>query len=309
MIYVKSELLLNGDSEPDLHAIRRRRHSQTGDSFRTVDTFEGVASDPITLHKYLYGNDDPVNNIDPSGNMSLAGTIVTAGIKAGLMGLLIGAPFRGYKAAMDIYAGASLRDVATEFLIGAATDFALGAVLGGGAAGLIRQFGSNAFRIRAVGQSLGQFISARVPWSAWRLAASARGLAIEKTILNRAAVFLGRQINNFPVIDDYIVRGGRGIASSIKSIDLTLPSYANPAAVVSKLSGYADDLSRFASNGPRSYSGFTVGNAANPVNDRVLIVAIEEGAATAAHANALIQWVRQAPQQFPNIRVLILPIP
>ena len=293
----------------DLHALRRRRLGMGRVPFRNVDAFEGVVSDPGTLHKYVYGNGNPIDNIDPSGNMSLAGTMVTAGIKAGLLGLLIGAPFRAYGAAMDLYAGASLRDVATDFAIGAATDFAIGAVLGGGTAGVVRQFGSNAFKIRAVGQSLLRFTSARVPWSAWRLGWSARGFAIERTILSRAAGFLGKQISSFPIIDDYIIKGGRGIATSIKSIDVTLPSFANPIKLMTTLDDYAVELSRFATNGARTWGGFTVGNAAHPVTDRVLVVAIEEGAATSAQAAALVRWVREAPQLYPGIKVVFQAIP
>lgn len=36
-----------------------------------MGTFSGFERDPITLHKYVYGNVDPINNIDPSGNFLL----------------------------------------------------------------------------------------------------------------------------------------------------------------------------------------------------------------------------------------------
>ncbi len=42
-----------------------------------MDTWQGINSDPITLHKYLYANVDPVNNIDPSGNFSI-GSVMSA---------------------------------------------------------------------------------------------------------------------------------------------------------------------------------------------------------------------------------------
>lgn len=36
--------------------------------FWTMDTYEGNNEDPLSLHKYLYAEDDPVNESDPSGN-------------------------------------------------------------------------------------------------------------------------------------------------------------------------------------------------------------------------------------------------
>ncbi len=36
-----------------------------------MDTWMGNSSDPITLHKYLYAGNDPVNKIDPTGKFSM----------------------------------------------------------------------------------------------------------------------------------------------------------------------------------------------------------------------------------------------
>ncbi len=35
--------------------------------FVSLDPFEGVLQDPLSLHKYLYAHADPVNNLDPTG--------------------------------------------------------------------------------------------------------------------------------------------------------------------------------------------------------------------------------------------------
>jgi hypothetical protein len=42
-----------------------------------MDTDEGVDTDPLSLHKYLYTEGDPVDGVDPTGNDNLAE--ITAG--------------------------------------------------------------------------------------------------------------------------------------------------------------------------------------------------------------------------------------
>lgn len=59
------------DSNLDQYYLRARYYDQGIGRFTQMDTWMGINSDPVTLHKYLYGNVDPVNNIDPSGNFSL----------------------------------------------------------------------------------------------------------------------------------------------------------------------------------------------------------------------------------------------
>ena len=65
--------------------------------FWTADTYEGGNSDPVSLHKYLYANADPVNGMDPSGNMtsigealSAANLAVTRGVSAIRLGFQVG---------------------------------------------------------------------------------------------------------------------------------------------------------------------------------------------------------------------------
>src|SRR5262249_48546596 len=52
----------------------RARHydTQTG-RFLTRDPFGGFPGDPLSLHKYFYAAANPVNNQDPSGQITFAG--------------------------------------------------------------------------------------------------------------------------------------------------------------------------------------------------------------------------------------------
>src|SRR5208337_4021408 len=56
--------------DPDLgfYYLRARYLNPNSGRFWTMDTFEGDQEDPLSLHKYLYGEDNPVDNSDPSGN-------------------------------------------------------------------------------------------------------------------------------------------------------------------------------------------------------------------------------------------------
>jgi RHS repeat-associated protein len=59
------------DANLGFYYLRARYMNPSSGRFWTMDSFEGGHSDPRSLHKYLYGNADPVNNVDPSGNSSI----------------------------------------------------------------------------------------------------------------------------------------------------------------------------------------------------------------------------------------------
>ncbi len=57
--------------DPDLgfyHLRAPREYNPQTGRFTTSDTYAGNNEDPLSLHKYLYCQDDPVDNDDPSGN-------------------------------------------------------------------------------------------------------------------------------------------------------------------------------------------------------------------------------------------------
>ncbi len=60
------------DADLGLYYNRARYMNPDAGRFMTMDTYEGDREDPLSLHKYLYGADDPVNRVDPLGRASWA---------------------------------------------------------------------------------------------------------------------------------------------------------------------------------------------------------------------------------------------
>lgn len=56
------------DSDLGMYSLRARYYSSGLGRFWTMDTFQGRQTDPLSLHKYLYADDNPVNHRDPSGH-------------------------------------------------------------------------------------------------------------------------------------------------------------------------------------------------------------------------------------------------
>ncbi|MET0645080.1 MAG: RHS repeat-associated core domain-containing protein [Pyrinomonadaceae bacterium] len=55
------------DADLGLYHFRARSYDADRGRFTSVDPFPGFIDEPVSLHKYLYANADPVNFIDPSG--------------------------------------------------------------------------------------------------------------------------------------------------------------------------------------------------------------------------------------------------
>jgi RHS repeat-associated protein len=55
------------DSDLNSYYLRSRYLHQSVGRFLTRDSFGGVQAIPMSLHKYLYGHADPIDNLDPTG--------------------------------------------------------------------------------------------------------------------------------------------------------------------------------------------------------------------------------------------------
>jgi RHS repeat-associated protein len=75
----RTSLLYTGeqfDTGLQQYNLRARNYDPSIGRFTSMDPFPGSPDDPQSLHKYAYAHDDPVNNVDPSGQMSL-GEVMT----------------------------------------------------------------------------------------------------------------------------------------------------------------------------------------------------------------------------------------
>jgi len=68
------------DAGLDNYYLRARYYDQNVGRFTQMDTWMGRNNDPVTLHKYLYANVDPVNNVDPTGNFTMVQAIQAVNI-------------------------------------------------------------------------------------------------------------------------------------------------------------------------------------------------------------------------------------
>ena len=76
------------DSTTRLYYLRARYMDTNTGRFTSQDTYAGSTADPISLHKYLYANSNPVSNSDPSGYSTLTGTQAAMAGMAAICGII-----------------------------------------------------------------------------------------------------------------------------------------------------------------------------------------------------------------------------
>ena len=77
------------DETTGLYYLRARYMDTSTGRFISQDSYQGSISDPVSLHKYLYANANPVTYSDPSGYMSMAGLAVRGAVIGALSGLIV----------------------------------------------------------------------------------------------------------------------------------------------------------------------------------------------------------------------------
>jgi len=68
------------DKETKQYYLRARYYAPTTGRFTQQDTYMGNSADPVSLHKYLYANANPVTYTDPTGEFSMMESSAAMGI-------------------------------------------------------------------------------------------------------------------------------------------------------------------------------------------------------------------------------------
>jgi len=68
------------DNATGLYYLRARYMDPSTGTFVSMDTYQGSIFDPVSLHKYLYANANPVMNVDPSGYFAMAAGLAVSSI-------------------------------------------------------------------------------------------------------------------------------------------------------------------------------------------------------------------------------------
>ncbi len=211
-----------------------------------------------------------------------AGFVTGAGLCETIIGCVIGAPLM--VASADV-AGSG----AHELVSGGAEPTVIGQAFGSKAQEVEEAIVGGAGLAGGVARPVSP-VPAKAPSSGvWAMKPFDRGVAIENSI--------GRNLpGNFPTIDRF--RGG--IATSIKSVDLTAKTYQNPSTLLRTVAGYIHEVRRF--NGA-TWADFEVAGAA--IRGRALELAIPAGSGSAAQ-NAALQFAVKYGRMF-GVRVTIIP--
>ena len=70
------------DDDAQMYCNRARYYNPSNGTFNRLDPFAGSMQDPQSLHKYAYVHNNPINNIDPTGQFSLPEISLTTAIRA-----------------------------------------------------------------------------------------------------------------------------------------------------------------------------------------------------------------------------------
>ncbi|MEM9214706.1 MAG: putative Ig domain-containing protein [Cyanobacteria bacterium P01_F01_bin.150] len=112
------------DPNLDSYYLRARYYDPATGRFDSRDPFEGLNEQPLSLQDYIYGFNNPIAYVDPSGEVSILSTAIKGSVVLSLSGLIAGF----ISAPIDC---PELNESGDEY-VSATVGFVTGAALGGG---------------------------------------------------------------------------------------------------------------------------------------------------------------------------------
>ena len=85
------------DDTTGLYYLRARYMDPTTGTFTSMDTYGGSVFDPVSLHKYLYANANPVTYVDPSGNLPILAVVAIYAAVSLVVGAIFGGVIEGLR--------------------------------------------------------------------------------------------------------------------------------------------------------------------------------------------------------------------
>jgi hypothetical protein len=140
-----------------MYYLRARYYQPDTGRFWTMDTFEGNNEDPLSLHKYLYVKNHPVNETDPSGHDGdLISFSVASSIGTSLHAMYDGVDLAAGSAMQHTIFGVQMNQSMTQVLMGYYEEMAVGVGIGLIAGKLLAtldeyMYGGGVFAGKAVG--------------------------------------------------------------------------------------------------------------------------------------------------------------
>jgi RHS repeat-associated protein len=120
------------DPNVGFYYLRARYYDAPSGRFTSTDPEQGSVFDPVSLHRYLYANADPVNKADPTGRM----TIAEIAIRSLLIGIVAGIVTYAVTGSITLAIGVGATVAAISFF---ALYFLGGLSIGSGFQGAIKE--------------------------------------------------------------------------------------------------------------------------------------------------------------------------
>jgi RHS repeat-associated protein len=110
--------------------LRDRLYDPATGRFTSMDPYVGDSLEPLTFHKYVYAQSDPMNRLDPSGQFGLAGFFAGFALASHLRNIKIGVDLAIFDAVVTAVRGVETGQTALQILTSFAINELTGLVIG-----------------------------------------------------------------------------------------------------------------------------------------------------------------------------------